>query len=262
MHAAEREMFAEMQIYEQRRREADVALQMLLSRAEMSPEDERTMLRAQAALVAADVARVIGDPDADPEQTLHGLTWLSRELIARRDPLIAGERRRRAALEEDVQAAWDLLAELREAREKAVSVLWDAIDRAPSDEDVRRAAQECVPLLQEQRDLLSAVGDLEGAARASTLLTTTQRRLEESGPKYFDTMASDIVATLVPGRIPVADRPFAQRVAAEYLRQGGGAVRDGEVEEHVVSQYREVHRRTAATRDTGDVIPKNTLVGT
>ena len=223
---AEVELETELGRYESARAHAESALSELLEGTELSPEDERTFLTEQAALLHADVSAIINDHEgADAAALGLKLQRFARQLYVRKHPDTVGLKKKKHEMRGEADAARELLVELRTARRTRIEVLRGEIGRLGEGADLDRAVDECCALMEEEIGSLRANGDEHAASTVSASLEVV--RGMKSGEDTEDPKAAleharhvahTVVAALViRGRVQKGNVGFAERLATKLI---------------------------------------------
>lgn len=158
--------------YLELRHQAEILIGSALDRVDMDPGTEREFLSHELALVAAEAERAIEGDEAAEGRIEAAMKNFLRHLTGRR------ARRQEKARDDangQVEAAHELLAEVRRARRGMIEALREEI----SESGDAKAAQECCRLLEEEIGAARASKDAESESLATASLEIV-RRLAQS----------------------------------------------------------------------------------
>lgn len=248
---SEREMRELADGYLALRVKGELLIASALDRVRMSPEDKRTLLSSEFALITADAERAIdGDKEAEDRIEVAMNRFLSHLAGRRGEEMVADAYGQ-------VEAALELLAEIRTARRGMIEALRDEISKSCDVE----AAKECCRLLEEEIAAARASMDIESERIAAASLDVVRRL---AVPEEVDQEEEDLATTLAQAlitrnEIAFADSKWAVNTLRRYLAASNADDKEGYALQETIKEYR--LRNAAKPRDTRDIDPHAHLVG-
>lgn len=242
--------------YRELRRQGELLVGSALDRVSMSPEDERELLSHELILVAADAERAIDGDEGAEERTEAAMKSFLRHLKNRRDR--RNGMRMLADADGQVEAAQELLAEIRTARRRMIEALREEISKSGDIE----AAKECCRLLEEEIGAARASKDIE-SERIATASLEVVRRLAE--PEEVDReeieYATALAQTLITnGDIAAVDGKWAVKTLRELVSASTAPDPEEDALRKTLIEYRDKNREKP--RSIRDIDPHAHLVGT
>lgn len=238
--------------YLELRRRGELLIASALDRVSMSPEDKRTLLSSEFALITADAQRAI-DGDKDAEDRIEvAMKGFLRHLAGRRGAEMVAD------AYGQVEAALELLAEIRTARRGMIEELRKEISESG---DVG-AAIECCKLLEEEIGAARASRDADGERIAAASLEIVRRLAEpEEVAREEEEVATGLAQTLITnGDIEFGDKRWAVGTVRAHLAASTAADREADALGKTLADYQRANRPTA--RSLRDISPHAHLVGT